>query len=268
MSVMKNINLELKTKQNGFYQITNKPGWSKYLKDGELAFDHAKLRHTIEKVVNADKPRGARLFCLEPHFNFTMNADKKPCRPEEALERFIVMTNGTDFFNQVSIGGKKESIDIGIKEKNGTFTLVELKPWKSSNSPMYAIVECLKNLTQYRAILEEDRQSVKRFETVHLMVLAPLSYYQQYELVDGSGNVYPGAASTVSRLLGDIGKTFETTITLMALNIDRNDFDGKCAQIYDARKVYRQDKVELNESDTIPSLKRDQWKLVATGANP
>jgi hypothetical protein len=270
MSVMKNIILELKAKRNGFYQITHKGGWLKYLKDGEPAFDHANLRHTIEKFVNADKPRGAKLFCPEPepHLNFTMTADKKPCRPEEALERFIVNTNRNYFCNQISIGGRKESIDIGIKASSDKYTFVELKPWKSTNSPMYAIVECLKNLTQYRTILKEGKHSIERFETVNLMVIAPHSYYQQYKLMDGTGNVYPGAASIVSRLLRDIGKTFDTTIILMALNIDRNDFDGKCAQIYDARKVHDQEKVELNESDTIPSLKRNQWKPVATGAHP
>lgn len=268
MSVMKNIILELKAKRNGYCQITHKRGWLNYLRDGELAFDHANLRRTIERVVKSNKPSGRKLFLRKRHFNFTMTADKKPYRPEEALERFIAMTNGTDFFNQVSIGGKKESIDIGIGDKNGTFTLMELKPWKSTNSPMYAIVECLKNLTQYRAILKEGKHRVERFETVNLMVLAPLSYYQQYELVDGSGNIYPRATLTVGRLLEDIGKTFDTTITLMALNIDRNDFDGKCAQIYDARKVHNQDVVVLNETDTIPSLKRDQWKPVATGAHP
>ena len=268
MSVMKNIILELKAKRNGYCQITHKRGWLNYLKDGVLAFDHAHLRHTIEKVVNADKPRGEKLFCFKPHFNFTMTVDKKPYRPEEALERFIVNTNRNDFCNQISIGGRKESIDIGIKAIRDKYTFVELKPWESTNSPMYAILECLKNLTQYRTILKEGKHSVERFKTVNLMVLAPLSYYQQYELVDGSGNIYPRAALTVGRLLEDIGKAFDTTITLMALNIDRNDFDGKCAQIYDARKMHNQDVVVLNETDTIPSLKRDQWKPVATGAHP
>ncbi len=267
MSVMKNIIRELKAKRNGYCQITRKRGWLNYLKDGALAFDHKNLHNTIKTVVGNSVPDGTKLVCPEQHFKFTMTEDKKPYRPEEALERFIVMTNGAGFFNQVSIGGKKESIDIGIREKNGTFTFVELKPWESTNSPMYAIVECLKNLTQYRAILHEGKHRVERFETVNLMVLAPLSYYRQYELMDGTGYVYPRAASTVSRLLGDIGNAFETTITLMALNIDRNDFDGKCARIYDARKITRQDKVELNEPDTIPSLKRDRWKPVATGAN-
>jgi len=265
---MKTIILELEAKRNGYCQITRKRGWLNYLKGSELAFDHDNLRHTIETVVNNDKPRGEKLFCPEPHFKFTMTADKKPSRPEEALERFIVNTNRDYFCNQISIGGRKESIDIGIKEKNGTFTFLELKPWASTNSPMYAIVECLKNLTQYRTLLKEGKHRIERFETVNLMVLAPLSYYQQYELLDGSGNVYTRAASTVSRLLGNIGNAFKTTVTLMALNIDRNDFDGKCAQIYDVRKVRNQGKVELNESDTIPSLKRDQWKQVATGTPP
>lgn len=267
MSIMKEIIRQLDAKQGGYCQITHKRAWLNYLADGALAFHPADLRDKIETAVNNDKPRGQKLFCPGQHFNFTMTADKKPYRPEEALERFIVNTNRDYFCNQISIGGRKESIDIGIKASSDEYTFVELKPWKSTNSPMYAIVECLKNLTQYRTILKEGKHAVDRFETVNLMVLAPHSYYQQYELVDGSGNVYPRAALTVGRLLGDIGKTFETTIALMALNIDGDDFFDKCARIYEARNVTGQDVVVLNETDTIPSLKRDQWHLLATGCD-
>ena len=35
------------------------------------------------------------------------------------------------------IGGGKESIDIGIKASDSKYVFVELKPWKTNNSPIY-----------------------------------------------------------------------------------------------------------------------------------
>jgi hypothetical protein len=105
---MKNIVSELNARKGGCCQITHKRGWLNYLADGELAFNGATLRRTIEQVVKNNEPRGTKLFLPERHFNFTMTEEKKPYRPEEALERFIVNTNGSNFSNQISIGGKKE----------------------------------------------------------------------------------------------------------------------------------------------------------------
>lgn len=267
MSIMKEIIRQLDARQSGYCQITHKRGWLNYLKDGHLAFDHANLRHTIEKVINADKPRGTKLFCPESHFRFTITADKKPYRPEEALERFIVNTNREHFFNQISIGGRKESIDIGVKEGSDRFIFVELKPWRSTNSPMYAIVEGLKNLTQYRTILGDKNRDIERFNRVDIMVLAPFTYYRQYELVDDEDNLRQSSPAPINRLLGDIGSAFATMITLMALKIDENEFYRTCARIYQTRKLSGQDVLELNSTDTIPSLKREKWHLVATSGN-
>jgi hypothetical protein len=264
---MKNIVSELNARKGGCCQITHKRGWLNYLADGELAFNGATLRRTIEQVVKNNEPRGTKLFLPERHFNFTMTEEKKPYRPEEALERFIVNTNGSNFSNQISIGGKKESIDIGIRENGDRFAFVELKPWLSNNSPMYAVVECLKNLVQYRTILKDDSRKIERFKRVDLTLLAPLSYYRQYEMVDEKDNCRKSIALTISRLLGDIGNAFVTTITLRALQIGEDEFYRKCAQIYDTRKVTGQKMIELNQTDTIPSLKRERWHLVATSSN-
>jgi hypothetical protein len=105
-----------------------------------------------------------------------------PYRTEEALERFIVVSNGDNFFGQIPIGGGKESIDIGIKESDTKFVFVELKPWESQNSPLYAIIEILKNLVEYRVILERHLADVPRWSEVELVVLAPCQYYQKWKL--------------------------------------------------------------------------------------
>lgn len=268
MSIMKSIVFDLRAMKDGYCQLTHKRAWLNYLAHGQLAFDPTDLRGKIEQIVKRDAPKGDKLFCLEKHVNFTMTAKKVPYRTEEALERFIVNTNrDDDFFNQISIGGRKESIDIGIRGKGNRFTFVELKPWVSTNSPMYAIVECLKNLTQYREILKDKNRNIDHFKRVDIMVLAPLSYYRKYELVDDEDNLRYGIAETISSLLGTIGSAFETAVSLMALEIDKEIFDRTCVQIYQARRLTGQGEVKLEATDTIPSLKRDRWRLIATSGN-
>lgn len=87
-----------------------------------------------------------------------MTPDKIPYRTEEALERLIVVSNGDNFYNQIPIGGGKESIDIGVKESESEFTFIELKPWGNQNSPLYALVESLKNLLEYASPQSLDKK--------------------------------------------------------------------------------------------------------------
>ena len=93
---------------------------------------------------------------------FTIKKDKKPYRAEEALERFIIISNADNIYNQIPVGGGKESIDIGIKESDSKFKFVELKSWRSNNSPIYAIVESLKNLIEYRIIIEREIKPIQK----------------------------------------------------------------------------------------------------------
>jgi len=166
MNKMKRIISGLKSEKNGYCRITHKRGWFGYLKDGDTAFTPQDLKKTIVRVVEKNPPRGEKLFNLDwcrqgKRSHFTMLPKKlklevpvQPYRKEEALERFIVLSNGDRFYNQIPIGGGKESIDIGIKESDSKFIFVELKPWESGNNPLYALIESLKNLIEYRTILK------------------------------------------------------------------------------------------------------------------
>ena len=142
----------LNTIKNDFCRVRHKRGWLGYLKDGDTVFTPQELKDTIEKVINNNPPKGDKLFdlSLSKHHSFTMLSEEKPERPEEALERFVVISNGVNFYNQIPVGGGKESIDIGIEENKSKFIFIELKPWVSGNSPMYAIIESLKNLVEYQ----------------------------------------------------------------------------------------------------------------------
>ena len=145
--ILKEVISHLQSNKAKYCRITHKRGWLEYLKDGDLVFTAQELHQTLRKVIDSDqmRPKGNKLFCLRRKYNFTIKADKAPYRTEEALERFIVVSNAENFYNQIPIGGGKESIDIGIKENDSKFTFVELKPWSSANPPLYALVENLKN---------------------------------------------------------------------------------------------------------------------------
>ncbi len=146
--ILREVISRLHSHKNGYCRITHKQGWLGYLQDGDLVFTLQELHQTLRKVIDSDqmRPKGNKLFCLRRKYNFTIKADKAPYRTEEALERFIAVSNADNFYNQIPIGGGKESIDIGIKENDSKFTFVELKPWSSTNPPFYAVIESLKNL--------------------------------------------------------------------------------------------------------------------------
>jgi len=173
----------LNVKKGKYRLIPHKEGWLKFLEDGDLVFKPSELRQIIEKVINEFPPGGNKLLYLRNRCNFTVTAEYKAYRPEEALERFITISNSGKFYNQVPIGGKKESIDIGIEESESRFVFVELKPWSSTNSPLYAIVESLKNLILYRIIHRNNithDKNCKHYKHIDLIILAPSFYYQDY----------------------------------------------------------------------------------------
>ena len=169
-TILKQSISNLNSPKNGYCRITHKRGWLDFLKDGDLVFTPKELHQKLWDVIDNDgnRPRGERLFWLRKTLSFTMMPDKRPYRTEEALERFIVVSNGDGFFNQIPIGGGKESIDIGIRESESKFVFVELKPWESQNSPLYAIIESLKNLVEYRVILDRNLAAVPRFRKWNL----------------------------------------------------------------------------------------------------
>ncbi|MBW1794849.1 MAG: hypothetical protein JRJ38_10530 [Deltaproteobacteria bacterium] len=190
--------------------------------------------------------------------------DKTPYRTEEALERFIIVTNSGKFFNQIPIGGGKESIDIGIEETDSEFSFVELKPWNSSNSPMYAIVESLKNLTEYRVILEKKIKDIRVFDKINLIILAPWSYYEAYGLISSSGICHTDKISILRKTLDELSSEFGTNICLMALQLDHDSFNDACRRICDRERITEQKEIGISGKDAIPELKRDRWELLVS----
>ena len=264
--ILKEVVSRLHSHKNGYCRITHKRGWLEYLQDGDLVFTVQALHQTLRNVIDTEmmRPRGEKLFCLRRKYSFTIKKDKTPYRPEEALERFIVVSNADNFCNQIPIGGRKESIDIGIKENDSKFTFVELKPWSSSNSPLYALVESLKNLIEYRIIHERNIKDVPQFKELDLIILAPEAYYRDYKLIDDSGLYRDDITRVLEKTLKEMGSEFQTNASFMVLEIEKNIFFNICKKIYDDRKVTGQAIVTLTKADSIPLLAKNYWKLLST----
>jgi hypothetical protein len=257
--VMKRVVSDLQSRKNGCCRITHKQGWLDFLEDGDSVFTPGELRQVLQRVIKENPPRGEKLFCLRKRYCFTVTDERNPSRPEEALERFIVISNPGEYYGQIPIGGGKESIDIGIKEEsNKKFIFVELKPWKSNNAPLYAIVESLKNLMEYRFIVDnpDEYKKIQRYKEVDLMVLAPQSYWDDYRVNES------GALQKMKRVLNELSAEFGTNISLMVLQIEKDEFLDKCRKICEKRKIDKQDKIRVSDADAIPELARDQWKLL------
>lgn len=261
--ILKNVISELKSEKVGYCRIKHKKGWLGFLDDGDLFFKPSELHQILRQVINAFPPNGAKLLYQRNRYNFTVTDEKKAYRPEEALERFITASNPDNYFNQIPIGGKKESIDIGIEENKSRFIFVELKPWSSTNSPLFAIVESLKNLIEYRIIHEnkiKHHENCKHYDEVNLIILAPQSYYSAYGLIDKSED----KIKIFKKALNDLSYEFHTNITLMALTLKEEDFFDKCRRICEAQNIDKQQSITISKSDAIPELARDQWKLLVS----
>lgn len=264
--ILRKIISRLHSDKNGYCRITHKRGWLGYLQDGDLVFTVQELHQTLRKVIDSDqmRPKGNKLFCLRRKYNFTIKADKAPYRTEEALERFIAVSNADNFYNQTPIGGRKESIDIGIKENDSKFTFVELKPWSSKNSPLYAIIEGLKNLIEYRIIHERKIKDIPQFKELDLIILAPKTYYQTYNLIDNKGLYREDMIRTLEKTLKELSSEFQTNVSFMVLEIEKNSFFNICRKMYDDKKAKGQEIITLSKTDAIPILTRNNWKLLAT----
>lgn len=264
--ILKEVISHLQSNKAKYCRITHKRGWLEYLKDGDLVFTAQELHQTLRKIIDSDhmRPKGNKLFCLRRKYNFTMKADKSPYRTEEALERFIAISNEGNFYNQIPIGGGKESIDIGIKENDSKFIFVELKPWSSANSPLYALVESLKNLIEYRIIHERKIKDIRQFKELDLIILAPKKYYQTYNLIDNKGLYREDIIRTLEKTLKELSSEFQTNVSFMVLELEKSSFLNICRKMYDDKKVKGQDSIHLSKTDAIPILIMNNWKLLAT----
>jgi hypothetical protein len=262
MSIMEDIILALQPITGGYCQVRHKRGWLNYLENGRLYFGINQLLNITYKTVRNNPPKGEKLFKLERHYQFTVKGDGTAYRPEEALERFIILSN-PEYYNQIPIGGRKESIDLGFENSDSSFVFVELKPWSINNSPVYAIIESLKNLIEYRAILETN-QEIKRYDHIDLFILAPLSYYKNYGLIDLHNNHVNSTTQTLKHFISALSSAVDTSISFMTILIDRSEFDSICIKHCNENAIKGQKIISIENHQPIPILQRENWKIIVT----
>jgi len=262
-SILDEVIFRLNTEKNGYCRVTHKKGWLEFLEDGDLVFAPHDLHEVLIQVFDSMRPRGEMLLYPRKCGNFTVTSKNKPYRKEEALERFITASNSGSYCNQFPIRGRKESSDIAIINEDSRHELIELKPWRSGNSPLYAVIESLKNLIGYRTIKDKSIKHHKNFKSfldVDLIVLAPQSYYQYYKLIDDSGERLENGLKVFKKTLKELGSEFKTKISLMILPLSVESFDEKCQAVCKKyKKTTGQEIICISESDFISELARDNW---------
>ncbi len=248
------------------WRIDHKRLWMEYLKTGKLPFTPKELHTTIQEITNQpeNRPRGEKLLHFHKKNRFTLKEDKTPYRPEEALERFIVVSNKDNFFNQVPVGGGKESIDLVVRHSRDSVEFIELKPWDSGDSPLYALVEGLKNLVEYRVIVERQIKEIDVPWKVNISILAPKQYYQNFFLLDASDSGIEENISRATNLLNELVTEFNTNISIYSLTLRNDSFRQACSHIYDHQGLTGQQIGSVNEKDGINSLNRSNWVELAS----
>jgi hypothetical protein len=265
-SVMKQIIGRFSKSPLSRWKIAHKRLWMEFLDTGDIPFSPRELHTVIQEIVNMpeNRPRGDKLMHLRKRNAFTLKANKIPYRPEEALERFVVVSNEENFYNQTPVGGGKESIDLVIEHNKNSIEFIELKPWNSNNSPIYALVEGLKNLIEYRVIHEQEIRDVKDYAEVALSLLAPEEYYQKYFLLDTLKKERAENLYRSSELLYAMASEFNAKITFKSCPLTPSSFQQKCSRIYDEQGLSGQQVATVTEHDAIASLRLSNWLELAT----
>lgn len=183
--------------------LDSKTGWINYHYDEERQSSFSKIKDFIQGDVQATIVDVSRS-------KITMVKSKgeiSPWRTEEALERVIRIVNKEIAQNQFSVDAEnpKEAVDLVISEGKAKL-FVELKPWRSGDNPLFAMIESFKNYC-----LARD-QSVKG-----LMLLAPREYFIEY--YDKNS-------------VGEFLKTVEDFRTTWKIDFDIKFIDGLSEEIF------------------------------------
>ncbi len=246
--------------------INHKQLWLDYLATGKLPFTPKELHQAIWDIADKpeNRPRGEKLLHFRKKYNFTLKEDKIPYRPEEALERFVIVSNGDNFFNQVPVGGRKESIDIVIRHSRDSVEFVELKPWNNKDSPLYALVEGLKNLIEYRIIVERQIKKLECPWKVNISMLAPRDYFRNFFLLDDSDTGIHENILRTTDLLDEWAKEFDVRLSIFSLFLTADRFNRACSRIHDQHGLVGQQIASITEDDRISSLECSKWVELAS----
>jgi len=172
----------------------------------------------------------------------------------------IVQNNKEQMYGQMPIGGGKESVDI-VKLENQNSMFIELKPWRSTNSPLYALLEGLKNLMLYRILEADGHPGCQIIAHVNLAVLAPIDYFQAHRLVNADMKIIN--RHIVQSFLDAIAQEFQTRVTFLALDWPEEALWEVCASLSPEHSGENQ-MVTVQGYPDIDNLREKNWiELIA-----
>ncbi len=190
-----------------FSEAKTKSKWNKFIfsKDKAEILIRA-LNESTYDIVPRDE-----LTRKEIRHNFTIVkkeavSEPEPFRKEEALERLLAVAN-TNMQNQIALNKKnsKESIDLVYKKKDEVI-LIELKYAENGGTPLYALVEGLKNFFIYK---KNDQK--KEFT---ILILAPIHYYEKFHRESSIKNFF--------ELIEFLSKEIKIKIIVKGIRIEMN----------------------------------------------
>ena len=204
------------------------------------------IRETIKELkCNFETGKNPKSDDIKDEFRIAWNSKGLQFgQPENTLETLITLSlkdcNKFDrVVNQLYVpdGGH---VDIYCEKDDECF-LIELKQWKNCcNSPLYSIVEVLKNyyLMQEECFIDHYKQTnFKKINKINLFVLAPKEYYKDYNYSDDSvlNHSWQLLNSFMNNLIPQLKtKTKQKpqiNIKLASIDFSNKDYEAFCKKI-------------------------------------
>ena len=127
--------------------------------------------------------------------------------------------------------------------------------------PIYALLESLKNLALYRILKEKNHKGCKTIKDIQLAVLAPVQYYQNYQLIDNNQNLRD--RSNVKCFLDAVAKNFKVNIKILGLDWTEEALLDVCSQI-SPEPIEKNKIISVVKYREIEGLKEKNWvELIA-----
>ena len=198
--------------------------------------DLQKLKQKIDNLGNCFKQYETKEIELRKTREFSIVRKEKQnfsiWRKEEAIERVIVCDDKNEFYNQITLTNGKENVDL-IEIQDNKIIMYELKAENGKDSPIFALIEILKNYEFFKKAKKNEKLKNKEIE---LVILAPKEYYDTYF-----------SNEKVREKFNELLHLFDEKISLKTINFDSNNVLKKL-----------QNKID-NDKWNEPEKKNDQY---------
>ena len=128
----------------------------------------------------------------------------------------IVCDDKNEFYNQITLTNGKENIDL-IEIQDNKIIMYELKAENGKDSPIFALIEILKNYELFKKAKKLDEKL--RNKEIELVILAPKEYYDTYF-----------SNEKVKEKFNELLHLFDEKISLKTINFNSDDVMKKLLQ--------------------------------------